>query len=42
MFEPAPPDPKNYYHRVEVKVSKPDLSARARTGYYADAGNGKH
>ena len=41
-FEPAPPDPKNYYHRVEVKVSKPDLSARARTGYYADAGNGKH
>ncbi len=36
-FEPAPPDPKNYYHRVEVKVAKPDLTARARTGYYADA-----
>ena len=36
-FEPAPPDPKNYYHRVELKVGKPDLTARARTGYYADA-----
>jgi VWFA-related protein len=41
-FEPAPPDPKNYYHRVEVKVGKPDLTARARTGYYADAGNANH
>jgi VWFA-related protein len=38
-FEPAPPDPKNYYHRVEVKVEKPDLTARARTGYYADPGD---
>lgn len=36
-FEPAPPDPKNYYHRVEIKVAKPDLTARARMGYYADA-----
>jgi VWFA-related protein len=34
-FEPAPADPKNYYHRVDVKVAKPDLTARARTGYYA-------
>ena len=33
-FEPAPPDPKNYYHRVEVKIAKPDLTARARMGYY--------
>jgi VWFA-related protein len=41
-FEPAPPDPKNYYHRVELKVGKPDLTARARTGYYADAGDAKH
>jgi VWFA-related protein len=40
-FEPAPPDPKNYYHRVELKVGKPDLTARARTGYYADAGAAK-
>jgi VWFA-related protein len=36
-FEPAPPDPKNYYHRVELKLAKPDLTARARMGYYADA-----
>jgi VWFA-related protein len=35
-FEPAPPDPKNYYHRVEVKIAKPDLTARARMGYYGD------
>jgi VWFA-related protein len=35
-FEPAPADPKNYYHRVEVKVAKPDLTARARAGYYAN------
>lgn len=34
-FEPAPPDPKNYYHRVEVKIAKPDLTARARMGYYS-------
>ncbi len=33
-FEPAPADPKNYYHRVEVKLAKPDLTARARMGYY--------
>jgi VWFA-related protein len=41
-FEPAPPDPKNYYHRVEVKLAKSDLTARARMGYYADAGNANH
>jgi len=41
-FEPAPPDPKNYYHRVEVKLAKSDLTARARMGYYADAPNDKH
>jgi VWFA-related protein len=35
-FEPAPADPKNYYHRVDVKIAKPDLTARARMGYYAD------
>jgi VWFA-related protein len=40
-FEPAPPDPKNYYHRVEIKVAKPDLTARARMGYYADASVGR-
>jgi VWFA-related protein len=40
-FEPAPLDPKNYYHRVEVKVAKPDLTARARTGYYAGTQDAK-
>jgi VWFA-related protein len=41
-FAPAPPDPKNYYHRVDVKVAKSELTARARTGYYADSGSAKH
>jgi VWFA-related protein len=41
-FDPAPPDPKNYYHRVEVKLANSDLTGRARMGYYADAGNAKH
>ncbi len=41
MFEPAPPDPKNYYHRVEVKLANSELTARARTGYYAGSGNAK-
>jgi VWFA-related protein len=40
-FEPAPPDPKNYYHRVEVKLANSNLIARARMGYYAGDGNGK-
>lgn len=38
-FKPGPADPKNYYHRVEVKIAKPDLTARARMGYYAEAGS---
>jgi len=41
-FEPAPPDPKNYYHPVEVKLAKSEFTARARTGYYAEAGNTSH
>ncbi|MBV8514411.1 MAG: VWA domain-containing protein, partial [Acidobacteria bacterium] len=40
-FEPAPPDPKNYYHRIEVKLAKLDLSARARMGYYENSDSGK-
>jgi VWFA-related protein len=41
-FAPAPPDPKNYYHRVEVKLANSELTARARAGYYGDsAGNSK-
>jgi VWFA-related protein len=38
-FLPAPSDPKNYYHRVEVKVANSE-DARARTGYYAGGGSG--
>ena len=41
-FEPGPPDTKNYYHRVEVKLAKPDLTARARMGYYAGTGSAQH
>lgn len=41
-FDPAPPDPKNYYHRVEVKLANSDLTGRARMGYYADSGNAKN
>jgi VWFA-related protein len=41
-FEPASPDPKNYYHRVEVKLANSDLTARARLGYYAGSDNAKH
>jgi VWFA-related protein len=33
-FDPAPSDPKNYYHRVEVKLSNSELTARTRLGYY--------
>ena len=40
-FGPAPPDPKNYYHRVEVKLAKPELTARTRMGYYADSGGNR-
>jgi VWFA-related protein len=40
-FEPAPPDPKNYYHRVEVKLAKSDLTARARMGYYEEGGDAR-
>jgi VWFA-related protein len=41
-FEPAPTDPKNYYHRVEVKLANSDLTGRARMGYYADSDVAKH
>ena len=40
-FEPAPPDPKNYYHRVEVKLANSELTARTRMGYYAETQPGK-
>jgi VWFA-related protein len=33
-FQAAPPDEVNAYHAIEVKLDKPGLSARTRTGYY--------
>ncbi len=33
-FNPAPGEP-NEYHQIEVKVSRPGLKARTRTGYYS-------
>jgi VWFA-related protein len=32
-FQPAPSEP-NEYHRIEVRVDKPGLDVRTRTGYY--------
>jgi VWFA-related protein len=33
-FDPAPGEP-NEYHQIEVKVSRPGLITRTRTGYYS-------
>lgn len=33
-FDPVPGEP-NEYHQIEVKVAKPGLVARTRTGYYS-------
>jgi len=34
-FDPAPADRRDEYHRLEVQVAKPGLTARTRQGYYA-------
>lgn len=34
-FAPAAADHPNEYHDLQVKISKPGLTARTRTGYYA-------
>ena len=34
-FEAAPGDHANDYHKVDVQVDKPGLTARTRSGYYA-------
>ena len=34
-FNPAPADGPNDYHSLELKTDKPGLTARTRTGYYA-------
>jgi VWFA-related protein len=34
-FDPAPADRRDEYHNLIVQVAKPGLTARTRTGYYA-------
>jgi hypothetical protein len=34
-FEYPPADNANEYHTLDIKVGKPGLTARTRTGYYA-------
>ena len=34
-FDPAPADHRDEYHNLVIQVSKPGLTARTRTGYYA-------
>lgn len=34
-FDSAPADNPNEYHALQVKIGKPGLTARTRTGYYA-------
>jgi VWFA-related protein len=34
-FNPAPAERPNEYHRLEIKLARPGLTARARQGYYA-------
>ena len=34
-FSSQPADSRNEYHHIEVKLSRPDLVARTRDGYYA-------
>jgi VWFA-related protein len=34
-FDPPPGDRSSQYHQLDIKISKPGLTARTRTGYYA-------
>jgi hypothetical protein len=34
-FDPSPGAKADEYHHLEIKVAKPDLTARTRQGYYA-------
>ena len=36
QFESAPAEKANEYHALQVKLDKPGLTARTRTGYYAE------
>jgi VWFA-related protein len=35
-FEPAAPERPDEYHRLEIKLDRPGLTARTREGYYAE------
>jgi VWFA-related protein len=35
-FDPPPAEKPNQYHRIEVRLDQPGLSARTRTGYYSN------
>jgi VWFA-related protein len=35
-FDPPPPDKRDEYHRIEVKLAQPGLIARTHTGYYSN------
>ncbi len=35
-FDPLPADKPNEYHHIEIKLDKPGLVARTRTGYYSN------
>jgi VWFA-related protein len=34
-FAPPPPERSDEYHHLEIRVTKPGLTARTRQGYYA-------
>jgi hypothetical protein len=36
-YEAPPSDRSTEYHRIDVRVFQPGLTARTRTGYYAEA-----
>lgn len=35
-FDPLPADKPNKYHQIQIKLDKPGLVARTRTGYYSN------
>ncbi len=39
-FDSPPADGPNEYHQLDVKIGKPGLTARTRTGYYAQPWRG--
>jgi VWFA-related protein len=34
-FDPPPSTPRGVFHAIEIKVDRPDIIARTRTGYYS-------